>query len=119
MNQRLGQPGYAHEQDVPVCHHRREDAVHDVLLPDDAALDGGAKLFGDLTRSLEKLDIAVGAEAGRGRKRGEEVGLIPDLGAGSVCGSGSRKIEGGCFSGQGTGRRRAEAEPAAGVPSDP
>ena len=66
-DQRLGQPGDADEQHVPIGHHRRQDAVDDVLLTDDALLHGGAELIGDLAGAAEELDIPVGFE---GRKRG-------------------------------------------------
>ena len=60
-------PGDADEQHVPVGHHRGQDAIDDVLLPDDALLHGGSQLIGDFAGAAEELDIPVGFE---GRKRG-------------------------------------------------
>ena len=57
----LRQAGDADQEDVPVGHHGGQQSVHDVLLADDAPLDRGAQLGGDLPGTGQELDVLVGS----------------------------------------------------------
>ena len=62
-HQRLGQAGHADQQGVAAGEDRGEDAVHDVLLADDALGDLGAEPADGTHQALQLLDVVATLEA--------------------------------------------------------